>query len=181
MRNVRVVFEGRNKSLSEMLLGYSKLICHLIFEIKLSENFQRKVRFVADGHKYLVNLHSYIQLLFSVIQYVFFSYSQLWTKLRYYLAIYRVYIYQRHVDRSSIMLLVMILVRKRIMYLFSGEPCTAYKPVVLLLEPFSRNHFVILDLNHTIWLIPTCGFESIVKIMVISITNIFLCMLIIFF
>ena len=37
-----------------MLPGYSKLTCHLIFEIKLSENFRRKARFVADGHKHPV-------------------------------------------------------------------------------------------------------------------------------
>ena len=52
--NVRIAFEDWNKPLSEMLPGYSKLTCHLIFEIKLSENFRRKARFVADGHKHPV-------------------------------------------------------------------------------------------------------------------------------
>ena len=54
MRNVRIAFEDWTKLLSEMLPGYQKLTCHLIFEIKLSENFRRKSRFVADGHKHPV-------------------------------------------------------------------------------------------------------------------------------
>jgi len=54
MRNVRIAFEDWTKPLSEMLPGYQKLTCHLIFEIKLSENFRRKARFVADGHTHLV-------------------------------------------------------------------------------------------------------------------------------
>ena len=54
MQNVRIVFEDWNNPLSEMLPRYSKLTCHLIFEIKLSENFRRKARFVADGHKHPV-------------------------------------------------------------------------------------------------------------------------------
>ena len=39
-----------------MLPWYSKLTCHLIFEIKLGENFRRKARFLADGHKHPVKL-----------------------------------------------------------------------------------------------------------------------------
>ena len=31
--------------------GFKKLNCHLIFEVKLSENVRRKARFVADGHR----------------------------------------------------------------------------------------------------------------------------------
>ena len=34
-----------------MLPGYTKLNCHLIFEVKLSEIFRRKSKFVADGHR----------------------------------------------------------------------------------------------------------------------------------
>ena len=56
MRNVRIAFEDWNKPLSEMLPGYSNLTCHLIFGIKLSENFRRKARFVVDGHKHHVKL-----------------------------------------------------------------------------------------------------------------------------
>ena len=51
MRNVRIVFEEFDRPLAEMLPGYTKLNCHLIFEVKLNENFRRKARFVADGHR----------------------------------------------------------------------------------------------------------------------------------
>ena len=54
LRNVRIAFKDWTKPLSEILPGYQKLTCHLIFEIKLSENFRRKVRFVADGHMHPV-------------------------------------------------------------------------------------------------------------------------------
>ena len=33
------------------LIGYKELTCHMIFDIKISENFRRKARYVADGHK----------------------------------------------------------------------------------------------------------------------------------
>ena len=33
------------------LIGYQRITGHLIFDIKLGENFRRKARFVADGHK----------------------------------------------------------------------------------------------------------------------------------
>ena len=32
------------------LLDYKQISGHLIFDVKLSENFRRKARFVADGH-----------------------------------------------------------------------------------------------------------------------------------
>ena len=51
MANVRVAFEEFSEPLSNMKPGFKKLTCHLIFEVKLSENFRRKARFVADGHK----------------------------------------------------------------------------------------------------------------------------------
>ena len=56
MHNGRISFEDWTKPLSEMLPGYQKLTCHLIFEIKLSENFRRKARFVVDGHNHPVKL-----------------------------------------------------------------------------------------------------------------------------
>ncbi len=31
--------------------GYQKITCHMIFDVKMGENFRRKARFVADGHK----------------------------------------------------------------------------------------------------------------------------------
>jgi len=35
----------------ETLVGYQEITVHMIFDIKLSENFCRKARLVADGHK----------------------------------------------------------------------------------------------------------------------------------
>lgn len=35
----------------ETLIGYQELTVHMIFDVKLSENFRRKARLVADGHK----------------------------------------------------------------------------------------------------------------------------------
>ena len=51
MRNVRIIFEEFDRPLAEMLARNTKLNCHLIFEVKLSENFRRKVRFVVDGDR----------------------------------------------------------------------------------------------------------------------------------
>ena len=33
------------------LKGYQQILGHLIFDVKFSENFRRKVRYVADGHR----------------------------------------------------------------------------------------------------------------------------------
>ena len=49
MKNVRSafeVFEGR----AEELVGYQKVKCHVIWDVKLGENFRRKARLVAGGH-----------------------------------------------------------------------------------------------------------------------------------
>ena len=35
----------------EDLFGYKQISTHMIFDIKLGENFRRKARLVADGHK----------------------------------------------------------------------------------------------------------------------------------
>jgi hypothetical protein len=50
MKNVRVAFEVYNGRLED-LIGYEQITCHIIFDVKLSEGFRRKARFVADGHK----------------------------------------------------------------------------------------------------------------------------------
>jgi Reverse transcriptase (RNA-dependent DNA polymerase) len=50
MRNVRPAFEVWEKPESAIPVGYQKIRCHMIFDIKLSENFRRKARFVAGGH-----------------------------------------------------------------------------------------------------------------------------------
>jgi len=49
MANVKIAFEECDKDGPPP--GYKKIDCHMIFDIKLSENYRRKARFVAGGHK----------------------------------------------------------------------------------------------------------------------------------
>ena len=49
MKNNRVAFEEFHGDVSK-LIGYKKITGHMIFDIKLGENFRRKARYVADGH-----------------------------------------------------------------------------------------------------------------------------------
>ena len=51
MKNVRPAFEVWDKGISELPPGYQEISCHMIFDVKMGENFRRKARFVADGHK----------------------------------------------------------------------------------------------------------------------------------
>ena len=50
MKNVRIEFETC-ANISNVPKGYQKIDCHVIFDVKLSENFRRKYRFVAGGYK----------------------------------------------------------------------------------------------------------------------------------
>ena len=50
MRNVRPAFETWDKSQDDIPIGYQEVKCHLIFDVKMGENFRRKARFVAGGH-----------------------------------------------------------------------------------------------------------------------------------
>jgi hypothetical protein len=50
MKNVRIAFEEFEGSESQIPPGYQMIDCHLIFDIKLGENFRRKARMVAGGH-----------------------------------------------------------------------------------------------------------------------------------
>ena len=50
MRNVRVAFEEFDGD-PNTLIGYTQITGHLVFDVKLGENFRRKARFCADGHK----------------------------------------------------------------------------------------------------------------------------------
>lgn len=57
MKNVRVAFELFDDSITNeeaiKLLkskGYQKIDCHIIFDVKMGENFRRKARMVAGGH-----------------------------------------------------------------------------------------------------------------------------------
>ena len=50
MKNVRPAFEKWELSEKE-LVGYQKIKCHFIFDIRMSENFRRKARLVANGNE----------------------------------------------------------------------------------------------------------------------------------
>ncbi|KAI2503175.1 Reverse transcriptase (RNA-dependent DNA polymerase) [Fragilaria crotonensis] len=50
MSNVRVAFEWFDGDPST-LIGYTQITGHLVFNVKLGENFRRKARYCADGHK----------------------------------------------------------------------------------------------------------------------------------
>jgi hypothetical protein len=51
MRNVRPAFEKWEKNESNLPVGYQKIKCHFIFDIKMDENFRRKARLVANGNE----------------------------------------------------------------------------------------------------------------------------------
>lgn len=50
MKNVRPAFEVWEGSKEDISPGYQEIKCHLIFDVKMGENFRRKARFVAGGH-----------------------------------------------------------------------------------------------------------------------------------
>ncbi|KAI2511667.1 Reverse transcriptase (RNA-dependent DNA polymerase) [Fragilaria crotonensis] len=50
MKNVRPAFEVWEKTKEDLPPGYQQIKCHLIFDVKMGENFRRKARFVAGGH-----------------------------------------------------------------------------------------------------------------------------------
>lgn len=50
MRDVRIAFEEYEGDVSS-LVGYQEITGHLVFDVKLGENFRRKARYCADGHK----------------------------------------------------------------------------------------------------------------------------------
>ena len=50
MRNVRIAFEEFNGNKEDIPPGYQQVNCHMIFDIKMGENFRRKARMVAGGH-----------------------------------------------------------------------------------------------------------------------------------
>ena len=51
MKNVRITFEVWEKTIDEIPPGYQEVKCHIIFYVKMGENFRRKARMVAGGHK----------------------------------------------------------------------------------------------------------------------------------
>lgn len=50
MKNVRIAFEEFDGD-PNTLIGYTQIIGHIVFDIKLGENFRRKARYCADDHK----------------------------------------------------------------------------------------------------------------------------------
>ena len=51
MQNIRPAFEVWEKDVDKIPIGYQKIQCHMIIDVKLGENFRRKARFVARVHK----------------------------------------------------------------------------------------------------------------------------------
>ena len=47
--NVRPEFEEFEGKIED-LVGYQEIKCHIIWDVKLGENFRRKARLVAGGH-----------------------------------------------------------------------------------------------------------------------------------
>jgi hypothetical protein len=50
MKNNRVAFEVHEGDTDE-LVGYQNISGHLVFDVKLGQNFRRKATYCADGHK----------------------------------------------------------------------------------------------------------------------------------
>ena len=50
MQNVRIAFEEFDGD-PNTLVGHTQITGHLVFDVKLGENFRRKARYCADGHK----------------------------------------------------------------------------------------------------------------------------------
>jgi len=50
MKNVRIAFKEFEEDVSAIPPGYQEIRCHMIFDIKMGENFRRKARMVTDGH-----------------------------------------------------------------------------------------------------------------------------------
>ena len=50
MKNVRPAFKVFEKRKEDIPIGYQKIKCHMIFDVKLGENFRFKARLVGVGH-----------------------------------------------------------------------------------------------------------------------------------
>ena len=49
IKNVRITFKDFEGD--KILPGYQEIQCHMIFDIKMGQNFRRKVSMVAEGHR----------------------------------------------------------------------------------------------------------------------------------
>ena len=50
MKNVRPAFKVWEKDISQIPPCYQQIKCHMVFDVKMGENFHRKARFVAGSH-----------------------------------------------------------------------------------------------------------------------------------
>ena len=50
MKNVRIAFEEYDGDIKDLAPTYQHVKCHMIFDVKMGENFRRKARMVAGGH-----------------------------------------------------------------------------------------------------------------------------------
>ena len=48
---VRIAFDLYEVNVEDLHHKYQEVSCHLIFDVKMGENFRRKVQMVAGGHK----------------------------------------------------------------------------------------------------------------------------------
>ena len=60
MKNVRIAFKNHDGDPNE-LIGYQDIELHLIFDIKMAENFRRKARLVTGGPPYEITCCNYLQ------------------------------------------------------------------------------------------------------------------------
>ena len=51
MKNVRPAFEKWEENENALPVGYQKVKCHFVFDVKMGENFRRKARLVANGNE----------------------------------------------------------------------------------------------------------------------------------
>ena len=50
MGNVRAAFQVHEGTKAYLPIGYQQIKCHMIFDIKMGENFRQKARLVGGGH-----------------------------------------------------------------------------------------------------------------------------------
>ena len=50
MGNVRPAFQVHEGTKADLPIGYQQIKCHIIFDVKMGENFRRKARLVGGGH-----------------------------------------------------------------------------------------------------------------------------------
>ena len=51
MKNVRIAFEIFEGDIKDIPPRFQQIECHMIFDVKMGENFRRKARMVAGGHQ----------------------------------------------------------------------------------------------------------------------------------